>query len=326
MIFESDHSSIDYLDGVSPLLDSFFSILSLSRIGFPAEIQNLVDSIRYIPGFTFCMRSPKGGTFYRISACHPFRDPLVPELSECDLHIGLNEVDFIVTMLSKKHIDKSQFYETFPVVLRFAQANKGSVLPRGGGWEIIGNRTYLRLFHHTDLTGVTGITEDSYLNASEWNFCGTRKLKSKHCYFTDLPSANSIVDTLPLLIRQSSGEEVAFRTDDQRIVSAGVRISQRDLGKRLSFLVDTELIQPNPMIYHFPIDGQPTWLEIEFTQIYRSPCDGIKLVKATEINGEKTWIINREDADNLRYTDPISFALGNDSNSLIQLINDANLC
>jgi len=101
-----------------------------------------------------------------------------------------------------------------------------------------------------------------------------------------------------------------------------VELAARDLGERVPFLVEPELIQPNPMVYHFPIDGQPTWLEIEFTRIYRCPCDGINLRKSVEINGEVHWVLDTEDAVGLRHTDPITWANGNSAESLLRLIDD----
>jgi hypothetical protein len=321
--FESDAAAMNSLQGVPPLLNSFAATLVLSRVGYPPDIEELMKDIHYIPGFAFFIGTRSKDSFYRLSACHPFLPPFLPATAPCILHVGLGKYDFLVQFMSDRFLAQGRFYEHYPVIMSFSQASDGMSPPKGGELLDVDGKPYLRLFHHTDSKGKTGITRDALLAPSRWNFCGTRTLSRTHCYLTDLPQAGTIFDTLPLLMRTSPGTQIIYRTDDQQYtVSAGVEMAPRDLHERISFLVAPELIQPNPMVYHLPLDGQPTWLEIEFTRIYRCPCDGLKLQRSVEIDGETHWVLDVESAQDLRADDPITWANGNSKEALLRLIDD----
>jgi hypothetical protein len=150
-------------------------------------------------------------------------------------------------------------------------------------------------------------------------------MEATHCYLSDIPRVRSQIDTLPMLIRRSS-PDVVYRTDDGRTVKAGVRqIPDKTLDARLSFLVSPAVIQPNPMIWHHPIDGQPRWLEIEFPFIYRVPCAHVNLKSSITVKNETHWIIDEKSAVDFRVGDQVLWADGNNPFALVSLIEETLL-
>ncbi|MBA7670888.1 hypothetical protein ES703_79035 [subsurface metagenome] len=287
LMFESDAAAMDSLSGTEPLLEAFVATLALARVGYRDEIKEFMETIHFVPGFAFFRGPGSARSYYRLSACHEFLPSAVPEVAPCDLHVGVSRFDFLVQFMSSEHIEKTHFYEYFHTVMTFSQAREGLSPPKGGQLFTFQGKQFLRLFHHTSAKGKQGIISDGFLNPSIWNFCGTRELTRGHCYLTDIPNAKTTLDTLPLLMRTTPGTQIVYRTDDEEhIVSAGVNIENRDLSERIALLVAPEIIQPNPMVYHFPIRGQPTWLEIQFSHIYRCPCDGLTLNRDVVIDGE----------------------------------------
>jgi len=132
IMFESDALAMDFLEGTPPLIDSFAATLSLSRVGYPPDIKELMQDIRYIPGFAFFMGPQSAQSFYRLSACHPFLPSAVPEKYPPILHIGLGKYDFAVHFMSLDFQERGPFYERYPVVMTFSQAWEGMSPPKGG--------------------------------------------------------------------------------------------------------------------------------------------------------------------------------------------------
>ena len=104
-----------------------------------------------------------------------------------------------------------------------------------------------------------------------------------------------------------------------------IQLDNRVLCERINLLISPDVVQPNPMIMHQEIKGQPKWLEVEFTHIYRCPCSGIRLEQTVEVEGEQYWLVDKESVVDFRTTDPICCANGNDVRALLSLIDDCYL-
>ena len=150
-------------------------------------------------------------------------------------------------------------------------------------------------------------------------------MKISFGYFTDMQNINSVLDWLPLLIRKSKSYDIIYRTDDlKNTIMSGVQVDDRKVEERISFLINSELIQPNPVIMHHAIKGQSQWLEIQFPRIYRIPCNFISLEEKINFEDEEHWIISKENIKNYRTNDPITIADGNKALSLKNLIDEYN--
>lgn len=312
LLFNADEVIKRTLLGERAFLDSFAASIALARIGVPDELKGWFDTIKVIPAFAFY----SGGSYYRFNGCQDF----IP--SPMTVHATLGEYGFAVHLRSLQALERCDFYEYFPAILAFGQARDNVPPPPGGQGVAIDEQYYFRLFHHTTEDGKKGILSDKRLDGSHWNFCGTRPLTHRHCYLTDIPSAKSAVDTLPILILRP-GSDVLFQTDDQaHILKAGVKIDDRELTTHVAFLVSPRVIQPNPMVGHHEIDNQPKWLEIMFSRIFRCPCSALKLDRSVVFDGEEHWIIDEDSAIDWRRNDPICWADGNDPEALLRLIDD----
>jgi hypothetical protein len=318
LLFDADEISKMALSGKPPLLDSFAASVAMARIGVPQELRDWFETIKVIPAFA----TYSGWSYYRFNGCQDFiPSPLTPE-TPMTLHATLGEYGFAVHLRSHQSLERCNFYEYFPAILAFGLAGENVSPPPGGQGAVIDGQYYFRLFHHTTDDGHTGILASKSLNGSYWNFCGTRRLASRNCYLTDVPSATSVIDTLPILIPRS-GTDVLFRTDDQsEILRAGVKIDDRQLTRRIAFLVSPKLIQPNPMVGHHEIDKQPKWLEIMFPRVFRCPCSALRLERSVMFAGESHWVIDESSAADWRKNDPICWADGNDPQALLRLIDD----
>ncbi len=320
--YPDDHSFIAKT-GLPPLLDTFITTFAFSRIRFPEEIKKWIDAIQFVPAFALYRSEGDNKCFYRFHAMHELLPVNLPLATPFFIHVGLGEYDFLVQVISSEPLGRNIFYEYYPAAVTLSQSAQAKQLPRGGQWYGIDDQEYLRLFHHTNAEGKKGILTDKFLNASKYNFSGTRTLTRRYAYLTDIYVANSLFDTLPILKRNSHGVEIIFRTDDLTgFASSGVTIDDRVLTDRICFLVHPEIIQPNPMVRHFALESQPDWLEIMFPRIYRCPCDGLKLDRSITIDGEANWIVNSEKVSQFRSTDPICCANGNSIEALKNMIDD----
>lgn len=326
--FDSEEPALEALTGAPPTLDSCFSTLAFSKIGYPDEIKNWFKDIELVPGYALLRNHPfeaagANGCIYRFTACHKLQPSVIKDIAKFSIHAGIVKYDFWIHMLSKKNIGQNNFYEYFVTALTFPSTDEGINPPKGGRWFSIDGQEYFQLFHHTTAEGKAGILKDRFIAASRFNFCGTRYLKKKHCYFTDMPKVVTSIDTLPLLMRQPGGPRVYFITDDlSRVADSGIKVLDRELKCHMAFLVHPEIVQPNPMVRHFNTEGQPDWIEIMFPRIYRCPCDGLVLDRSIEIEGVPHWIVNSENASGLRVNDPICCSSGNDVAALKGLIDD----
>ncbi|SES88896.1 SEC-C motif-containing protein [Salinibacillus kushneri] len=114
------------------------------------------------------------------------------------------------------------------------------------------NHRYLRLLHHTSVSGYEGITNSQTIWTSPYDLQGsTRELKeTRFSYFTDIPELKYESDLFAVAMRDKS--QAAFRTDDESQLSY-VEIYKQPVHKRekrLTFYLDINLIAPVPAIYH----------------------------------------------------------------------------
>ena len=308
--------------GVPPRLDSFFATFAVARL-YSDDLKRWFEGTPIVPAFVFYKRD-NNYSYLRSNGCHELLPPLTLGLPKI-IHMAFQEYDFAVNTMSPNYLEASPFYEYYPAVLSFSQAHQNLSPPRGNQTCVIDDKFYLRLFHHTTEEGKAGILSDRFLKGSVWNFCGTRKLINRHCYFTDILRVDSSFGTLPILIRRSHDEDILFQTDAGTVIKRSgveVRIEDRPLEARLSFLVSPDLIQPNPMVLHYQALKRPKWLEIMFSSIYRCPCSGIQLKETTVFDGETHWIVDTDSAIDLRANDPISCAHGDDIDAILALLDD----
>lgn len=322
-LYFSDESYIaGKMIGEPPLLDSFPSDFGLTRIEFAEGIKEWIGSIRFVPGFAF-YTNRSVPYFYRLHGCQNLRSsPYTKDTCPWMMHVALAHYDFLVNFLSTKFTYRTEFYEYYPTMLTFTQCRKGQKAPKGNAATVLDGRSYLHLFHHTTLEAKSKILEDAFLRASSWNFCGTRRLKKTYIYMTDIPNIASKYDTLPMLMTKSAAHSVLRTDDEEEIVVPPIEFDDRALVERVCLLVSPDIIQPNPMIMHQEIGGQPKWLEIAFPHIYRCPCSGLHLKNSFTIDDESYWIIERDCVADFRTDDPICFANGNDASALMNLIDD----
>lgn len=320
IITNDESTSLLRLTGGKPILDTFIGTLSITKVQSPSRFEEWFKTIRIYPAFIFY----KGGSFYRIFGIHNLlENPAENGISDSVLHVAIYKYDFMLNFLSKKSFFQSDFYEYIPVFITFFPSDDIKEPPIGGQWVEYNNSFYLRLFHHTTKNGKEGIIRDRTINASHWNFAGTRKIALSYCYFTDMQKIENIFDSLPLLLRKSEGTDILLRTDDENhIIKCGIKVDNRKLDERINVLIKSDLIQPNPVIMHHPINGQDKWLEIEFQRIFRIPCNSIKLKNIISFEGEEHWLIDENCINDFRTTDPILIADGNIPKNLYDLINE----
>ncbi|ALS77211.1 hypothetical protein AUO94_00490 [Planococcus kocurii] len=114
------------------------------------------------------------------------------------------------------------------------------------------NHAYLRLFHHTSISGHEGITNSKSIWSSPYDLQGsTRELNTtRFTYFTDLPELKYESDLFAVAMRDIS--QAAFRTDDETQLSFVDIYNQpaNKREKRLIFYLDINLIAPVPSVYH----------------------------------------------------------------------------
>jgi hypothetical protein len=326
VMVNTDEIVRDLLTGDSPLLDSFAASVAISRIGYPKEMEDWFDSVRFIPAFAI-YSGESGPSYYRAYGCHellPF--PSTRDVCPFVMHMAVACFDFAVHFMSTDFLERTPFYEYFPAVLACGQCRDNIPPPKGGRVHEIEGRCYLDLFHHTTHEGKAGIIKDRVLRPSKWNFCGTRKLARQFCYLTDIPEVQRVMDTLPMLIRTSETMRVVFRSDDQKKIAVPpIAVDDRVLDCTVHCLVSPDLIQPNPFIFHAPIDGQPKWLEIAFPHIYRVPSSGLRLTRHLMINGEQHWVCDRDSPVDFRADDPITSANGNSPEAMLRLIDECHM-
>jgi len=309
--------------GPRPFLDSFRASIALAKLEYPRDIENWFESIQVVPSFLTFQNQGRGG-YYRATGCHELiATPKLPGVPKALLHVAVGKYDFVVDILSEKELDDHPYHKFYAAFCCFGQSRENCKVSKGGEVYSVDGRQYFSLFHHTGRKAKKSIIKDRFLQGSAWNFCGTRKMKELHCYITDLPKVKTQFDTLPLLIRSSLGFDIVFRTDDEsKLVRSGVNIQNRMLDRRIGLLVDPGLIQPNPMVFHKPLKGQPKWLEVMFPYVYRIPCQGIKLERSLPIKGEKHWIVDAGSIEEFRQRGSVLWADGNDEIALQHLINE----
>lgn len=114
------------------------------------------------------------------------------------------------------------------------------------------NNTYLRLYHHTSISGYEGIINSKSLWSSPYDLQGSTRVlkKTRFTYFTDLPELKYESDLFAVAMRDKS--QAAFRTDDETQLSFVDIYNQpaNKREKRLIFYLNINLIAPVPSIYH----------------------------------------------------------------------------
>ena len=318
-LFSEENFISDESLGKPPFLDTFASNLLLSNISFPKEVKDRFESICIVPAFVFYMNNSEQ-FFYRLNGVHD----LLPShnMEGMLMHLAFKQYDFLASFLSTKFDYKCHFYESYPSMITYTQMREGNSVPKGNRAYSLDGKHYLQLFHHTTKEGKAGIINEKKLFSSKWNFCGTREIKNKFVYMTDISIINSKYATLPILMRHSSASPVFRSDDEEEIVVPPISLAERKLNETIRILISSDLIQPNPIIMHQNVNGQPRWLEIAFVHIYRCPCSEIILDKSILIDGEQYWIVEQENVNEFRTTDPICYADGNSCKALLSLIDE----
>lgn len=165
-----------------------------------------------------------------------------------------------------------------------------------GTGQIIDQKPYVNLYHHTKPEYKELILDSGHLKCSAWNYQGTKELNNfSYCYFTSLPELNKPNDLK--MIAMSSDGKIQLMTDiNKEIVEIEVyRESTENRTATLEMLIDSTIIENNHLWMHETEKGQ-VFYEIFSPFIYR-----IGANKNTNINFENNKIEDQPNLKNLKY-------------------------
>lgn len=152
-----------------------------------------------------------------------------------------------------------------------------------GEWEMRHDHPHLRLFHHTDAIGQSGITSSGEFWASPWNIQGTRELANVgYVYFTNLADIRTEADLAAIAMNPRSKlrylrdgvpaptslppdwKETNFANDVLEIDVYWSAPNKRD--HTVKAYVDSTLIAPSHILRH---ENRVVWFEVSCPSIYR---------------------------------------------------------
>lgn len=195
------------------------------------------------------------------------------------LRVGFFKRDHLVTFA-----DGSVIYKCV-----FSKIDGDGDPPVDGRWRQRGDQRFqLKLFHHTNETGHQGITESCEIWGSRRNIQGNLWLNNiAYGYFTNLPAIRTEVDLLEIAM-SSSGLTGLIPTNApyHPRYATMVHIPQQmaaDRSLSMSFWIDADLIAPNHLWIHRPMD-QPAYYEAVLPRVFRV---GVKPDATLLIDGQE---------------------------------------
>lgn len=128
-----------------------------------------------------------------------------------------------------------------------------------GKGEMINDKPYIELFHHTTPEYYDLIDKSSFFKCSAWNYQGNKELSNlAYCYFTSLPEIVKPND-LKMIAMSSNGKAQLIVDGTNEIIEIEVyRESTTNRTAKLKMLIDSTLIENNHLWEH----------ETDFGQIY----------------------------------------------------------
>lgn len=165
----------------------------------------------------------------------------------------------------------------------------------------------LRLYHHTNSERLPQIIDSGRLRASRWNYEGTMEHKSRHfIYFTDVASLNT-PDDFRRVAMSDGGVKICLEYDQPayglEILDVPER-SKQTMDARLELLVEPDLIESQPMLYHDQSarnEGRSLYWELLHQNIFRIPVHPGGSITVTE----QGKIVRAEDVVGLEVPDTI---------------------
>lgn len=128
-----------------------------------------------------------------------------------------------------------------------------------GSAQIIKDKPYLRLYHHTSKKSMESILKSKEFWSSNWNIQGTKKsLNISYLYLTSLPKI-SCIDDLEQIAMSSQGK-IAFRldsniTNNPDLILDVYRESTENRTQALSYWVESSLLATQPCYRHLSPEG-----------------------------------------------------------------------
>jgi len=145
----------------------------------------------------------------------------------------------------------------------------------------------LRLFHHTNSETVPMIFSSGELRSSSSNYEGsTHHAERSFVYFTDFPSLTTPEDFLRVAM-SDKGRMLGLEYDQPEFGVEILKVPERSMGvmdASIELLVEPELIDPQPMLYHdqrIRKEGDSLYWELMHKNIFRIPVEpgGVIFVK-----------------------------------------------
>ncbi len=142
-----------------------------------------------------------------------------------------------------------------------------------GRWRRVRSRFELKLFHHTDEKGFSGIVESSQIWGSQWNIQGNLRLKNiAYGYFTNIRKIRHEID-LQQIAMSSAGQAHFLPTnaplDAQLSTSVALpRLMPHERSQTIGLWIDSSYIAPNHLWIHRPMD-RPAYYEIVLPKVFR---------------------------------------------------------
>lgn len=139
-----------------------------------------------------------------------------------------------------------------------------------GKGEMINNKPFIKLYHHTTEGIKELIEKSSYYLGSLWNYQGTKKIQSLcFAYFTSLDSIKQEQDLVQIAMA-SEGELYLIKDISQEIVPIKV-YRENTLNRKASInqLIDSTIIMSNPILMHTQDDLSYVFYERSNPFIYR---------------------------------------------------------
>lgn len=123
-----------------------------------------------------------------------------------------------------------------------------------GQAQLVGEKLFIKLYHHTNKAARKGIESSKELWSSRWNIQGTEQFENvSFLYLTSLPAINNQGDLLE--IAMSMDEKLHLRVDQNPTNNPDLTLTvyrgaTKDRKEKLGFWVDTSLLAPQPLYRH----------------------------------------------------------------------------
>jgi hypothetical protein len=198
-----------------------------------------------------------------------FTAPLVAKLDDttivCDLFVDIPngqtvKIRFFNTGLITSYPDRSQLFDCEiygpPDLEEYIS----------GEYQTKGNKIYLKLYHHTNEAGFSGITGSKSLRSSRWNYRGSKECANfNFVYFTHIPAITFASDLVTVAMSSDGNIDYAidsfqqpsrmppdYRTRFEKFIytAAVYRATTADRNRILNFYVPIESIDVKHIYLH----------------------------------------------------------------------------